>query len=91
MPGNDEISRLEDLCDYYELQWRRACMGAMSANKGIRRLQAKNESLRAALAESRADVSYEGGICARLENENAELKKKVERLSLRILDLWGRE
>lgn len=88
---DDEIARLEDLCDHCELQWRRACMGAQAANKGIRRLQAKVESLRALLAEAEEDVSYEGGICSRLKHENAELKKKVQRLSLKILDLWSRE
>lgn len=88
---DDEIARLEDLCDYYELQWRRASMGAVTANKGIRRLQDRVESLRAALDEARADVTYEGGVVSRLKHENAELKKKIQRLSLKILELWSRE
>lgn len=75
--------------DYYELQWRRAMDGATTANKGIRRLKAKVESLRAALADARLDTRYEGGRVARLEHENRELKKKIERLSLRIIQHWS--
>lgn len=75
--------------DMYELQWRRAMDGAATANKGVRRLKAKVESLRAALNEAKLDTRYEGGRCARLEHENTELKKKIERLSLHIIKLWG--
>lgn len=87
----DQIARLEDLCDYYELQWRRASMGAITANKGIRRLQDRVESLKAALDEAREEVLYRGGVVSRLMNQNEELQKKVQRLSLKILDLWSRE
>jgi hypothetical protein len=78
-------------CERYELQWRRAADGARSANKAVRRLQARVESLTAALSEARLDTRCETGLVSRLAHENAELKKKVQRLSLRILDLWSRE
>jgi hypothetical protein len=87
----DDIERLERLCDYYELQWRRASDGAASANKAIRRLQARVDRLLAELAETRDDVTVGGLSKARLLHENEQLKKKVERLSLKILDLWSRE
>lgn len=88
---DDEIARLEDLCDYYELQWRRAAEGAKTANKAVRRLQGRVTALKAALDEARLDARCEGGLVARLTHENQELKKKVQRLSLRILDLWSKE
>lgn len=88
---DDDIARLEDLCDYYELQWRRATDGARTANKAVRRLQGQMMTLKSALSEARLDARCEGGLVARLTHENQELKKKVQRLSLRILDLWSKE
>ena len=88
---DDEIARLEDLCDYYELQWRRAAEGARTANKAVRRLQGQMMTLKSALSEARLVARCEGGLVARLTHENQELKKKVQRLSLRILDLWSKE
>lgn len=87
----DEIARLEDLCDHFELLWRRAAEGAKTANKAVRRLQGKVATMKAALAKAEEDVSYEGGISQRLGHENEELRKKVQRLSLKILDLWSKE
>lgn len=87
----DDIQRLEQLCDYYELQWMRARHGAASANKAIRRLQATVERLRAELDDLREETAIGGLSKSRLLHENQELQKKVQRLSLKILDLWSRE
>lgn len=87
----EQIAALMAISDDYELRWRRAADGARSANKAVRRLQARVESLTAALSEARLDARCETGLVSRLAHENAELKKKVQRLSLRILDLWSRE
>jgi hypothetical protein len=86
-----ERARLESLCDYYELQWMRARHGAATANKAIRRLRATVDRLRSELDDVRDDVTLGGISKSRLIHENQELKKKVERLSLKILDLWSQE
>jgi hypothetical protein len=89
--SDPERAILEALCDHYELQWMRARRGAASANKAIRRLQATVDRLRAELADVRDDVTIGGISKSRLIHENQELKKKVQRLSLKILELWSKE
>ena len=77
-----EIQRLLALCRHYELQWRRATAGAVSANKAIRRLQAKCHRLEDTNTLLSAEVD-------KLRHEAHETEKKVARLSLRIIELWG--
>ena len=77
-----EIQRLLALCGHHELQWRRAAAGAASANKAIRRLQAKCHRLEDTNTLLSAEVE-------KLRHEAHETEKKIARLSLRILELWG--
>lgn len=87
----DEITRLEDLCDRYELLWRRAADGAASANKGIRRLTERAERLERERDQAVEQLGYTQLLLDRAALANAEAEKKVQRLSLKILDLWSRE
>lgn len=81
MAEEDDLQRK---CDLYELLYLRATEGARAANVGIERLKWKVGDLMADLAVAR-------GLISRLERENGELAKKVQRLSLRILKEWSEE
>jgi prefoldin subunit 5 len=54
----------------------------VSANKAIRRLQAKCHRLEDTNTLLSAEVE-------KLRHESHETEKKIARLSLRILELWG--
>lgn len=73
---------LQRKCDLYELLYLRATEGARAANRGIERLHGRVVYLEAELEIAAVRL-------ARLKRENAELEKKVERLSLRLLKEWG--
>lgn len=73
---------LQRKCDLYELLYLRATEGARAANRGIERLQWRVSDLKAEL--SIADLTI-----SKLRREKAELDKRVERLSLRLLKEWG--
>jgi hypothetical protein len=79
-----EVQRLAGLAGYYELQWRRASDGAVGANKAVRRLKARLWRMSDALTLCRAESE-------RLRRELDEQTKKVSRLSLKILSMWGGE
>lgn len=87
----NEVLRLAGLCSHYELQWHRATSGAVSANKAVRRLKQTVERLKAAVAEARDDARIARAELERATHDREETEKRVQRLSLRILDLWGRE
>jgi uncharacterized protein involved in exopolysaccharide biosynthesis len=84
MTSDDEIERLQNLANYWELMYLRAREGAQAANRGVERLRHGRDELAQELALADAHVD-------RLERENTELAKKVQRLSLRLLGEWGRE
>jgi hypothetical protein len=81
---NAEIQRLAELAGRYELLWRRAVEGARSANKGLDRVQRKAYRLECDLRLAQGEID-------RLRHEHHENEKKLQRLSLRILELWGNE
>lgn len=81
---NAEIQRLAECAGRYELLWRRAVDGARSANRGLERAQQRAYRLE-------CDLSIANGEIERLRHENHENEKKIQRLSLRILKLWGNE
>jgi hypothetical protein len=79
-----EVQRLAAEAAKYELLWRRAKDGARAATTGLQR--AARREYRA-----RCDLIIASGEVARLKNQNTEQAKKLERLSLRVLSLWGQE
>lgn len=81
---DDEIEELQRRCDTYELLYLRSREGAQAANRGI-------ERLKAGYARAKVDLRVAEARIERLQRENSELEKKVERLSLRIIGEWGRK
>lgn len=81
MADEDDLQRK---CDLYELLYLRATEGARAANVGIERLKWK-------VGDLMADLALARGLISRLQRENGELEKKVQRLSLRILKEWSEE
>lgn len=83
MKPDDELDRLQELANYWELMYLRSKEGAQAANRGIARLRAGRIDLELDLADARAQNE-------RLRRENAELEKKIQRLSLMLLGEWGK-
>lgn len=81
MADEDDLQRK---CDLYELLYLRATEGARAANVGIERLKWK-------VGDLMADLALARGLISRLQRENGELEKRVQRLSLRILKEWSEE
>lgn len=77
--------------DEYELRWLRAKEAARGAQRGIERLQAKIRRLEERYRSDSLQIADLLSRCHRLTIENKSLKNKVERLSLRVIDLWGKE
>jgi hypothetical protein len=78
---DDEID-WEERSNYWELLYLRAVEGARAANRGIDRLRYGYERAKDDLLLAYARIE-------RLERENAEQRKMIQRLSLRILKEWG--
>lgn len=86
-----ELDEAWAAADEFELLWHRAREGARGARKGIERLQAKVRRLE---EQCRADILEIASLHSqnhRLTMENRSLQNKVERLSLRLIDSWGKE
>lgn len=88
---SDELEDALADADRYELAWLRAREGARSATKGLERLQDRYERLADLCEELRLDVAAERTRADRAERESASLRKKVERLSMKIIALWGEQ
>ncbi len=82
MPMPDHID-WEERSNYWELLYLRATEGARAANRGLQRLRCGYDRVLVDLQVAEARIG-------RLERENSELEKKVERLSLRVIKEWGR-
>ena len=76
--------------DEYELRWLRAREGARAACKGVQRANARYERERLISDDLRLELTAERALRQRAENEVRSLRNKVERLSLRIIEMWGR-
>lgn len=77
--------------DEFELLWLRAREGARSARKGIERMQARIRRLEERYRSDSLRIAELQSRCHRLTVENRSLENKVERLSLRLIDSWGKE
>jgi predicted RNase H-like nuclease (RuvC/YqgF family) len=88
---NDELDEAWAAADEYELLWHRAREGAAGARRGIERLQAKIRRLEERYRSDSLEIASLHSRCHRLTVENKSLHNKVERLSLRLIDSWGKE
>lgn len=77
-----EDDALQKKCDLYELLYLRATEGARAANRGIERLKRRIEELN-------GDLRVAHSLTERTQRQVFELEKKVQRLSLRIINEWG--
>ena len=75
--------------DEYELRWLRAREGARAACKGVERANARYDRERLISDDLRLELTAERALRQRAENEIRSLRNKVERLSLRIIEMWG--
>lgn len=75
----------------FEVKWLRARHGADGARRGLARAQRKIADLNRRVYELTLSLAAEQNRRARAEAENSSLMKKIERLSLRIIELWGKE
>lgn len=88
------MSELEEAwaaADEFELLWHRAREGARGARVGIERLQARHAVLRLQIDDLQLEVAHERSLRQRAEAERDSLMRKIERLSLRLIDSWGKE
>lgn len=87
----NEIDEAWAVADEYELLWHRAREGARGARIGIERLQAKVRRMEEQHRQDRLEIANLWSKNSRLQAENQSLQNKVERLSLRLIDSWGKE
>ena len=88
---SDEIDEAWAAADEYELLWHRAREGARGARIGIARLQARIRRMEEQYRQDRLEIANLWSRNARLEADNRSLQNKVQRLSLRLIDSWGKE
>jgi hypothetical protein len=81
-----EIQRLAALAGEYELRYRRAVEACRGHQRGLERALRRGSRLESELALERASNNAQRG---RLWSENASLKNKVERLSLKLMQFWS--
>lgn len=83
-----EIQRLAALAGEYELRYYRALEACRGHQRGLERAVRRANRLESELALERA---MKNGQLGRLWSENASLKNKVERLSLRLMQSWNQD
>lgn len=88
---SDELEEAWAAADEYELLWHRAREGARGARKGIERLQARIRRLEEQYRADSLKIAELQSQRHRLTVENRSLQNKVQRLSLRLIDSWGKE
>jgi hypothetical protein len=89
--SQSELDEAWAAADEYELLWHRAREGCRGAQRGLERALARlrRETVRA--NENCLALANERALRWKAETEARSLQKKVERLSLTIIELWGRE
>jgi hypothetical protein len=86
-----ELEEAWAAADEYELRWLRAREGCRGAQRGLERAAARLRREKQRCGELLLDLAHERSMRAKAEVEASSLEKKVQRLSLRILELWGAE
>lgn len=86
-----ELDEAWAAADEYELLWHRARDGARGAQRGLERALARLRRERTRAEELLLEVAHERSMRAKAEAEARSLKNKVQRLSLRVIELWGKE
>jgi hypothetical protein len=88
------MSELEEAwaaADEYALRWHRAREGCRSAQRGLERAAVRLRREREKSEELLLELAHERTMRSRAEAEASSLQNKVQRLSLRIIELWGAE
>lgn len=86
-----ELEEAWAAADEFELLWHRAREGCRGAQRGLERALARLRRERARCEELLLELASERSLRERAEAEARSLQNKVQRLSLRILELWGAE
>jgi hypothetical protein len=81
-----EVQRLLAVVGRYELLYRRSQEACRGHQRGLERALRKVARLE---SEQRLEYAAKNAQLGRLWNENASLKNKVERLSLRLIAGWN--
>ncbi len=81
-----EIQRLAALASEYELRYYRVLEACRGHQRGLERAVRRANRLESEWALDRASKN---GQLGRLWSENASLKNKVERLSLKLMQSWN--
>jgi len=81
-----EIQRLAALASEYQLRYYRTLEACRGHQRGLERALRRESRLESELALERASNNAQRG---RLWAENASLKNKVERLSLKLIQSWN--
>jgi hypothetical protein len=81
-----ELQRLAALASEYELRYYRTLEACRGHQRGLERAVRRANRLESELALERA---MKNGQLGRLWSENASLKNKVERLSLKLMQFWN--
>ncbi len=89
--SQNELDEAWAAADEYELLWHRAREGARGAQRGLERALARLRREKARADETYLALTHERALRWKAEAEASSLQKKVERLSLRIIELWGKE
>jgi len=83
-----EIQRLSVVVGEYERMYLRAMEACRGHQRGLERALRKVARLE---SEQRLEYASKNAQLGRLWNENASLKNKVERLSLRLIAGWNED
>jgi hypothetical protein len=83
-----EIQRLSAVVGEYERMYLRAMEACRGHQRGLERALRKVARLE---SEQRLEYASKNAQLGRLWNENASLKNKVERLSLRLIAGWNED
>ena len=89
--SQNELDEAWAAADEYELLWHRAREGCRGAQRGLERALARLRRERERIADLLLELAHERAMRAKAETEARSLENKVQRLSLRILELWGAE